>query len=49
MIMTTPTPKQVATIIKTIPQKYGLWYHWTLVEFVEFIITEWEKIRNSPK
>lgn len=47
--MTTPTPKQVKTIIKTIPQKYCLWYHWSLVEFVEFIITEWEKIRNSPK
>lgn len=47
--MTTPTPKQVQTIIKTIPQKYVLWYHWSLVEFVEFIIIEWEKLKNSPK
>ena len=48
--MTIPTKEQIKTIIGKIPRKYDyFWYHWLLMDFIEFIITEWEKIRNSHK
>lgn len=44
------TKEQIKTIIGKIPRKYDyFWYHWLLIDFIEFIITEWEKIRNDPK
>lgn len=48
--MTTPTKEQIKTIIGKIPRKYDyFWYHWLLGAFIEFIITEWEKIKEKTK
>lgn len=48
--MTTPTKEQIYEIIKKMPGEYADFYFWGMSdEITEFIITEWEKIRNSPK
>ena len=48
--MTTPTKEQIRTILGEIPRKYDyFWASANLIPFIVFIITEWEKIRNSPK
>ena len=49
--MTTPTKEQIEKIDKKMPDSIvGLIDGaWTDEEIIQFIIIEWEKIRNSPK
>lgn len=48
--MTTPTKEQIRKILGEIPREYDyFWVSANLISFIVFIITEWEKIRNSRK
>lgn len=48
--MTTPTKEQICEIMSKMPSDYADFCAWGMSpEITEFIITEWEKIRNSHK
>ena len=44
----TPTKEQIKTIIGNVPREFDtFWHNSNLTSFIIFVITEWEKIRNS--
>ena len=48
--MTTPTKEQISEIMSKFPSEYAYFFVWgKSAEITEFIITEWEKLKNSPK
>ena len=48
--MKTPTKEQINEIIREMPNRYTNFFVWDMsTEIIEFIITEWEKLRNGKQ
>ena len=46
----TPTKEQIIKIMDNTPKEFdGVFWCDGLSSFIFFVVTEWEKIRNSPK